>query len=204
MTSSRNERAGQRLVMGKESVGSRLRGLRKARSWTQGDLAMRSGIATSTVSKIENSQLSPSFEILLRISEGLGLDINDLVPRSSESETKTRRAVTKHGEGERHETTAYVYELLCADIRHKQLHPLIATLKAHSLHEIGTLLSHPGEEVLYVLEGEIEVHTEYYRPLRLGVGDCVYFDSTMRHGCISVSDKDAKVFWVSTADAAPA
>jgi mannose-6-phosphate isomerase-like protein (cupin superfamily) len=59
-------------------------------------------------------------------------------------------------------------------------------------------MRHPGEEVLYVLEGEIEVHTEHYTSVRLGPGDCVYLDSSMGHAFISTQKDEALVFWVST------
>lgn len=184
---------------GRLGIGDQLYGLRKERKWTQGDLAKRCGIAVSTVSKIENEQLSPSFETLLRIAEGLSMTVGDLTAATDADAVKTtRRSVTRKGCGELHQTESYDYELLCGDIRNKTMHPLVARLKAHSINEFGELFAHPGEEVLYVLDGEVELHTEHYNPLRLSVGDCVYYDSTMGHACLSVGEKDATVFWVST------
>ena len=155
-------------------------------------------MAVSTISKIENEQLSPSFETLLRISEGLSMTISDLMTIDASGQHRTRRSVTRSGEGEIHQTNAYDYELLCVDINSKIMHPLKARLKADSITKFGELFSHPGEELIYILEGEVELHTEHYKPLRLTVGDCVYYDSTMGHACISVGEKDALVFWVST------
>ena len=40
---------------------------------------------------------------------------------------------------------------------------------------------------------EIELHTEFYETARLGVGDAVYFDSTMGHAYIAAGDRPAKV-----------
>ena len=76
--------------------------------------------------------------------------------------------------------------------------PLVAHIKAHSVEQFGSLLRHPGEEVLYVLEGEIELNAEHYAPIRLGPGDCAYFDSSMGHDCIPTKEEEALVFWVST------
>ena len=182
----------------KPSFGDHLYGLRKQRKWTQGDLSKRSGVAVSTISKIENGQLSPSFETLLRVAEGLSMTITDLMTIDAEGQHTTRRAITRSGDGELHQTDAYDYELLCGDINNKIMHPLIARLKAGSITEFGELFSHPGEELLYVLEGEVELHTEHYKPMQLSVGDCAYFDSTMGHACISVGEEEAVIFWVST------
>ena len=83
--------------------------------------------------------------------------------------------------------------------------PMLATVHAKSLHEIkpsdpvgenGPLFSHEGEEILFVVSGEIILHTEYYTPVRLRQGDCAYIDSTMGHVCIRGSDEEAKIFWV--------
>jgi len=183
---------------GRSSIGDRLYVLRKDRNWTQGDLAKRCGVAVSTISKIENGQLSPSFETLLRLAEGLSTTITDLTAIEFNDRNKTRRAYTRKGGGEIHRTDSYDYELLCGDISNKIMHPLVARLKAHSMAEFGELFAHPGEELLYVLEGEVELRTEHYQPLRLSVGDCAYYDSTMGHACLSVGSKDAVIFWVST------
>lgn len=182
----------------RSSIGDHLYSLRKRRNWTQGHLAKQCGIAVSTISKIENGQLSPSFETLLRIAEGLSMTIADLMTIDAVDRSKTRRSVTRKAEGELHQTDAYDYELLCGDISNKIMHPLIARLKAHSMTEFGELFSHPGEELLYVLEGEVELHTEHYKPMRLGVGDCAYYDSAMGHACLSAGEEDAIIFWVST------
>lgn len=179
------------------ALGLRLKQIRKERRWTQGDLSARCSVAASTISKVENNQLSPSFETILRLAEGLDVDVTDLLAPSSENAPKTRRVITRKGQGERHDTHAYVYEFLCTELKTKQMHPLIARLKAHSIKEFGPLLHHPGEELLLVLKGRVELHTEHYQPAILAEGDCAYLDSSMGHGCISADDQDAIVFWVS-------
>lgn len=180
------------------NLGQRMRQLRTDKDLTQTELARRSGVSHSTLSKIENNQLSPTFETILRIVDGLEIDISDFLASSDGGPRRTRRVVTRHGEGERHESGNYVYETLCNEITSKRMIPLVARIKAHSLEQFGIPMRHPGEEVLYVLEGEIELHTEHYAPVRLGPGDCAYFDSSMGHACISTKEEEALVFWVST------
>lgn len=43
--------------------------------------------------------------------------------------------------------------------------PIIGRIRAHSIEEFGELISHRGEEFVYVLDGCIEVHTQFYTPL---------------------------------------
>jgi transcriptional regulator with XRE-family HTH domain len=181
-----------------ELLGVRLKQLRKEQGLTQGELGRRIGVATSTISKVENNQLSPTFETLLKLAEGLEIDIAELLAVGDHHIRRTRRAITPKGQGDVHETPHYTYELLCTELTNKKMYPLVARLKAYSATEFGPLFRHPGEELFYVLAGQVELRTEHYRPQRLGVGDCAYFDSTMGHACISTGDEDALIFWVST------
>ena len=57
---------------------------------------------------------------------------------------------------------------------------------------------HRGEEFVYVLEGEVQLYTEFYEPARLRAGESFYIDSRMGHRVISLSQEDALVLWVST------
>ena len=181
-----------------ERLGVRLKQFRKEHDLTQGELGRRTGLATSTISKVENNQLSPTFETLLKLAEGLEIDIAELLAVSDHNTERTRRAITPSGQGDIHETPHYTYELLCTELANKKMHPLVARLKAHSVSEFGPLFRHPGEELFYVLAGQVELHTEHYRPQLLSTGDCAYFDSTMGHACISTGKEEALIFWVST------
>lgn len=58
--------------------------------------------------------------------------------------------------------------------------------------------THDGDDFLIVLEGEIELHTEFYQPVKLQTGDSAYFDARMGHFCISTSEANALVLWVPT------
>jgi quercetin dioxygenase-like cupin family protein len=51
---------------------------------------------------------------------------------------------------------------------------------------------------MYVLEGRCIIHTEFYEPVNLSVGDSIFFDSQMGHMVVSEGDEDALVLWVCT------
>ncbi|ADO44286.1 XRE family transcriptional regulator (plasmid) [Ketogulonicigenium vulgare Y25] len=178
------------------SIAARLRALRKEAGLTLSDLAMRSGLAASTLSKIENEQMSPTYDTILSLAEGLGVDITHLVTGTQGKSVNGRKAVTRKGEGIVHRTQQYDYEMLCNDIANRQFVPLLAEVKARSLHTFDGLLRHPGEEFIFVLEGRVELHTEFYAPSLLEVGDSGYFDSTMGHALINPDDRPARVLWV--------
>ena len=121
-----------------ENLGQRVRQLRTERDLTQKELARRGGVSHSALSKIENSQLSPTFESILRIADGLGIDVSELLSSLNTTQQRTRRTVTRRGEGENHESDNYVYETLCNDITNKRMIPLVARIKAHSLEQWKT------------------------------------------------------------------
>ncbi len=61
------------------TIGERLRRTRKARKVTQMDLASRTGVAHSTVVRIERGQTKPKIETIEKFAEVLGVDPKGLV-----------------------------------------------------------------------------------------------------------------------------
>lgn len=177
-------------------LARRVRALRSRAGITLKQLSERSGISISALSKLENGQLSPTYENIIRLARGLDVDITALFSDDVVTTSTGRRSVTRKGEGVRCETRNYDYEMLCTDLARKQMMPLLARVKAREIKSFGPLVSHEGEEVIYVLSGRIVLHTEFYEPRLLEAGDCAYFDSTMQHGCVAQGLEDATVFWV--------
>ena len=186
-----------------ETFGPRIRRLRQEAGFTLQELSLKTGLAFSTISKVEKSQISPTYENILRLAGGLSVDVTKLFSEMSVSMTSGRRTVTRAGQGIQHKSPQYEYEMLCADIALKQFVPLLTRLRAHDVSEFPALLSHQGEEFLYVLSGTVEIFTDQYKPLRLETGDSCYFDSTMGHACVSAGPEDAMILWVCSRVTAP-
>ena len=51
---------------------------------------------------------------------------------------------------------------------------------------------------MYVLTGVIRLYTEFYEPIEMRRGDSAYYDATMGHNVISISDDDATILWVTS------
>lgn len=178
-------------------LGSNLKALRRKHGWKLSDVSSKTGVAISTLSKVENDQMSLSYDKLLQIGEGLGLSMAELV---AEPETPghllTRRSVNLHGDGLQQKTQNYDYLYLSTDITKKRMVPVLTRITTRSLEAFGPLIKHSGEEFLYVLEGPIEVHTEHYAPVRLEKGESIYIDSTMGHAYLAVGESDGLVLAV--------
>ena len=177
-------------------LAAKLRHLRRQTDLTLQQLSQRCNISVSTLSKIENGQLSPTYEKIAALAKGLDVDVGELFSPTHPAPLRARRSVHRASGGVVHNTPQYAYEMLHTDLSDKRFIPLVTTVKAHERAEFPQLLNHDGEEMLYVLRGRVALHTDAYAPLDLAVGDSCYFDSTMGHACINVGDEDALVLWV--------
>jgi DNA-binding XRE family transcriptional regulator/mannose-6-phosphate isomerase-like protein (cupin superfamily) len=184
-------------------LGATLRALRNRKGWTLAEVSRRTGFSTPTLSKIENDKLSLSYDKLIKVSEGLGVEIADLFAPSSlngaDSGSSGRRSVNRRGEGELVATANYDYRYLSTDVIRKKFIPIVTEVRARSIAEFGELVRHPGEEFIFVIEGEIEVHSDLYAPIILRTGESVYLDSAMGHAYIARGAKPARLIAVCSA-----
>jgi transcriptional regulator with XRE-family HTH domain len=179
-------------------LGERVKALRLGQSLTLEEASKLTGLARSTLSKIENEQISPTFTVVHKLVHGLGIDLPQLFSEpSSGAQPSGRRDITRRGEGRPHPTATYEHELLATDLSNKKMVPFTTRVRARHFEDFPEWIRHDGEEFLYVLSGSILFYTEFYEPVRLNAGDTAYYDCTMGHALVSVSDSDAEVLWVT-------
>lgn len=167
--------------------------MRRERGWTLAQLSARTGLAISTLSKVEHNQISLTYNNLAKLAAGLELDVAEFFAVKAVEDTFGRSAVCYRGQGHLHETPNYAHQYLVAELLHRRMIPMSTRIKTRSLEEFGPLDRHPGEEFVYVLEGAIDMYIEPNGPLRLRAGDCCYFDARTGHAAISVGSGDALV-----------
>jgi len=181
-----------------QASGERVKALRLGQSLTLEEASKLTGLARSTLSKIENEQISPTFTVVHKLVHGLGIDLPQLFSEpSSGAQPSGRRDITRRGEGRPHPTATYEHELLATDLSNKKMVPFTTRVRARHFEDFPEWIRHDGEEFLYVLSGSILFYTEFYEPVRLNAGDTAYYDCTMGHALVSVSDSDAEVLWVT-------
>ncbi|MEM6887298.1 MAG: XRE family transcriptional regulator [Pseudomonadota bacterium] len=179
-------------------LGVRVRELRKARDWTLEQAANQAGLARSTLSKIENGQMSPTYDALKKLAVGLKISVPQLFTPPREEKINGRFALTRAGKGAAQATVTYEHELLAETLTKKQMLPYRARVRARSMEEFEGWVRHDGEEFLYVLTGVIRFYTEFYEPVEMRRGDSAYYDATMGHNVVSVSAEDATILWVTS------
>jgi transcriptional regulator with XRE-family HTH domain len=196
---------------GPNKRGQAIRTLRNKLGLTLQEVSERTGLAVSTISKLEMGRAALSYEKLSLVSTGLGINLTELLSLLADgSETKVaasvpgRRVVQRLGEGLSVQTRSYSQAFLAVELLNKRLLPVIGETHARTIQEFiaefGSLIKHSGEEFAYVLEGEIEFHTEFYAPVRLKAGESVYFDSSMGHAYLAASSGPCRVLSVCTGE----
>jgi transcriptional regulator with XRE-family HTH domain len=180
-------------------LGDRLRRLRRQRGWTLAQVSAKSGLAISTLSKVENNQIALTYHNLAKLAVGLDLDLADFFTPEAIGERSGRRRVCRRGEGRLHESANYAHEYLCAELSRRRMIPLYTRVKARSIETFGEPIQHPGEEFLFVLEGAIDLYIAPDPPVRLRAGDSCYFDGESGHAAVSVGVNDALILTVMSA-----
>lgn len=189
--------------------GKALRQFRAERKMTLAEAGRLTGLPVSTLSKIETGKMPLNYGKLLRLSQGLGLDITRLfapppvVERApaapARGMTSGRRSLTRANNGPSIRTATYNYVYPAADLRHKSLNPMVLDVKVRSIDDFGELMRHPGEEYAMVIEGQCEFHCDLYAPVHMNTGDSIYFDGVMGHAYVAIGDGPCRVLCVCSA-----
>ncbi len=179
-------------------LAARVRDLRKARGWTLEQAAKSAGLARSTLSKIENGQMSPTYDALKKLAQGLDISVPQLFTPPERPAASGRMAITRCDEGLAQPTPTYEHRLLAGQLTAKKMLPYQTQVNARTMEDFDGWVRHGGEEFLYVLTGEVRLFTEFYAPVDMKRGDSAYYDAGMGHNVVSLSREDAQILWVTS------
>lgn len=179
------------------AVANQIEQLRRGRGMTLQSFANITGVAASTLSKIERDELSPTISTLQKITKGLGIEMADLFAKSNGKELAPgRRSVTRASSGKGYTTSSCENQVLCSEIKNKKFVPVLTRVVARSVDDYPAWAKSDAEIFLMVIKGQMQLHSELYEPLDLGPGDSVYYDASAEHAWISIGEEDAEVVWV--------
>jgi transcriptional regulator with XRE-family HTH domain len=181
--------------MSEESVGRNIKTIRKQKNITLRELAHRTGLTKSYLSKIEKSKKAPPYSTVNRIAMALEVEVAYLLSEKLEHLSDIRFSLAKKNKGKIVQTLGssygYQYEALGFTKPGKNMQPYIITA---AFDEKG-IFQHEGEEFIYVLEGTYEFIYDGKKYI-MEEGDSAYFDSGVPHTARSLGDKKAKVLAV--------
>lgn len=189
------------------TLGSLIRMLRQQKGWTLRQMSDRVGIPLSTLAKVEADKLSLTYDKLQQFTSRVGLSMTEFLGQAGSAATESvspvvtaRRSLTTGGNSVRISTPNYDHEYLCVDLRDKRMVPILTRIRTQDIVEFGKLIRHRGEEFIFVLEGTIEIHLQFYTPVTLTAGQGIYLDSTMGHAYLAKGCETALVLGVCSSE----
>ena len=175
-------------------IGKRVRSVRLQREMSLQELASRTSLSKSLLSKIENGKVSSPVSTLFTIAKALNTKITYFF--NDEDENLPIILVRKNERRQFHRAGAhfgYTYEALGYKRKEKLMDPFILYMDKKTAKDVT--FSHPGEEILFMLEGIWEFrHGD--QKLILRKGDCIYFDASIPHSGKPIGNKPVKAFMV--------
>jgi transcriptional regulator with XRE-family HTH domain len=174
-----------------EKIGEKIRQFRKARHLTIQQLSKVTNISESQLSRIETAKTSAPISTLDVIVKALGTTLGVLFDEGK-TEENPRIVITKRDQRipvrKGLMQFGYNYEALAASKDGKLMEPFVLRVRTGRRGE-SLIFNHPGEELIFVLQGEMLFVYEEDR-YNLEKGDSVYFDAIGSHTVKNVGDVD--------------
>jgi transcriptional regulator with XRE-family HTH domain len=177
-----------------QAFGGRLRARRRELGLTLKEVADGAGLSVGFISQIERGITTPSLSSLASVSRVLKVHLSEFLTQPA----KTASPATRHGQRPHFAIggNSLVYERLSASFPGNVLRTLI-------IHEPpghrSEPISHDGEEIFYVLEGEITVEVGH-ETHRLEAGDSIHFPSKLVHSSWNHTDRASTILHTCTMD----
>ncbi len=174
-------------------LGDALRSRRKELGLTMQSVADAAGLSVGFISQVERGITSPSLASLASLADVLQTEINSFL------QTQPAPGQTTH------KISRLAYSVAGADVSYERLSTTFPGSKVHSVivHEPpghrAEPISHRGEEMFYIIDGEITVEIEGEVEI-LTKGDSIHFDSRRVHSTWNHSTDTASILWCGTMD----
>lgn len=172
-----------------ESLGMRIRFLRKAKQLTLVQVAGAAGLTAGFLSQVENGQTNISLSALYRVARALETTAPELLAQIDEPLV----SVVRKGEGPWQSVDSGNPRQLARSLTST---PRIGVEVRECLIEPGfrsePAWSHVGEEVVFVLEGSFSVEVDGHGTERLHPGDSMVFPANVPHRWIG-GDTDTRI-----------
>jgi transcriptional regulator with XRE-family HTH domain len=178
----------------KPNVGLRIRKLRERQGLSLRALAERCGLSINAISLIERGENSPTVSSLHLLAIALGVPIADFFQEDHEQATLfVKRDQRLHIQG-----GSVVMESLGIGLRNQRFEPFLMTVDPWT-GSFADPITHPGEEFVHCLEGEIE-HLVGEQLYRVEAGDSLLFEATQPHCFCNPTECRARLILAFVAD----
>lgn len=177
-----------------EFVCKKIKELRLNKRMTLDELANKTKLSKSYLSRVENSKKAPPVSTLLRITKALNASLSEML---GEKKTKDYVSLVKKdarfGMARQGSIFGYYYDSLVRDYDNIKMHAYIMTKPLNPKKQ--GIFKHDGEELIFMLEGKMKYYVGE-KEFLLDEGDCIHFDSSYEHYGTVIGDKDVKALLV--------
>ena len=182
-------RRGTATSLSRSSLGSQLRQMRMQRKLALADVGRAVGVSVGFLSALERGQTTASVGTLRKLAAFFDRNILDFFHSEDPPQAVVRphqRKVLEAGPGVRMDLLAWGNTVMEPHLFH------VAPGRGS-----GGSYAHPGEEFLFVLNGQLEISLagEIHR---LSAGDSLYFDSSTPHTWRNPGKKETRILWINT------
>jgi len=177
------------------SIGPKLRALRQQQQLSMQQLADRADLSAAAVHKIERSGMVPTITTLLKLAGALDRPISYFVDEDAEHSGPV--VFTPASARNRVSTLHQGLELrgICGPYGRFYATGAVATVEPGA--DSGpSPIEHAGEELVYVLDGELEFVVEA-QAFRLLSGDALHFRADRRHQWRNPGESQAHAVWLA-------
>ncbi|NYT37248.1 helix-turn-helix domain-containing protein [Allopusillimonas soli] len=177
----------------------RLKALRRKHQFSLEQLAQRTGLTKSYLSKLERALSEPSISTVLKLAQAYEIGIPELMGTHRDGKDESI-SVVRRNEREPLDrgspSQGYRYEAMAGNRLVRVMDPFVVyPPRANEAAPVS--FPHAGEEFMLVLKGAISI-TIGDRKFTLAKGDSIYFDSEIPHKLITTSKVDAQVLVVAS------
>ena len=167
-------------------IAERLKGLREMLELTAEDMAEVTGLSADEYAQYETGERDFSVTLLYNCAEKFGVDVTELL--TGTTPTLSSCSIVRAGQGVvTSRRRLFTYEHLAHNFKGRTAEPFLVTApyEEGSENKPIALSSHNGQEMDYILEGELLLSVNG-RTTLLKAGDTAYYDSSQPHGMIAV------------------
>jgi transcriptional regulator with XRE-family HTH domain len=175
-------------------IGAKVAKARAERGWSLAQLAARAGVSPAAVHKIEKSGMTPTIASLMKVASALGKSVGYFV-----EEADAARPVTVIRADERTHLYTSKEGLVLENISGRYGPFWVAGAEAtiEPAADSGeTPMSHPGEELVLMLEGQMTFTIDEER-YELGAGDSIHFRTVRPHSWANPTSRRARAVWLA-------
>ncbi len=173
-------------------IGEKIHDYRVARGLSLRSLGEATGLTAAFLSQVENDQTSPSISSLQKIATALHVPMFAFLNGDTQTEEVVRADARKKLTFQKEQLTI---EILTNSINHK-IGAFLIHMQPGETNKTQLLYS-PTEEVMFVLQGEMEIWLGDRRH-RLSPGDSVFYEGPQLKGYSSVGTEELIVICAMT------